>query len=1414
MAVSSYFFVNAIERGNLRRATIGALSFVQAKVEADMQETSMLLSTVSYTIFGMIHIGDNVESIYTYMEFISNSVMRNDDRNMKFNGICGLFHVFGDTLVCNDGRKPQAIDYDYTTRPWYQAATRADGAIAVTEPFISMRDSAYIISHTRQLKDSTGRVLAVINFDTEFASISDYVTELALAQNSYGVILNKDAAILAHPNKAMIGMNMREAGGGMAGLESELLREKKIIERELLNFANEKVIVSMRSMENGWFIGILTSKKTYYKDTRVMAAFLIILGALLATILNYILLRIAREKRKADEFMQVMFNTTPLACHVWSRERKVVTCNDEAVRMYGATDKKDFLGRFHGSQPQIQPGGEKSAELASKYLELAFAEGSARFEWLHKRHDGEPLPCVVTLIRAVYKNELVVLAYVQDLREQKAALQKMREADVRAQVMLDATPLCANFWNRDFKNIDCNQEAVRLFGLTGKSEYLARFHELSPERQPDGRLSEEKAIHLVKKAFEDGYTRFDWMHQKPDGEQIPCEITLVRVRHKDDFIVAGYTRDMREINAALNKMREADERTQAMLDATPIGITLWDKNINLVDFNYEAARVVGITSKQEYINRFQELVPEYQPDGQKSFEKMAAFVTKVFEENHANTAWHHNHLNGETIPFFASAFRLNLKYKDEDTVMVCCSDQREIIAANAKMREADERAKIMLDATPVSCTLFEAGGKVIDCNREALNLLGVPSKKEYLTDMFKYSPEFQPDGSLSKEKGEEYVRQAFDEGFVRFEWTHLSTDGELIPVEVTLVRVKLRGENAVAGYARDLRELKAMIKEMHRAEIAEEGNRAKSRFLATMSHEIRTPMNVILGVTEIQLHDEALPAQIREAFVQIYNSGDLLLGIINDILDLSKIEADRMEFSPARYDLASMVNDAAHLNMMRNSKPITFELNVDENAPVNLFGDELRIKQVLNNLLSNAFKFTDSGTVKLTVTAAHEVYDDGSGNDTTLILNVSDTGQGMTKEQVDRLFTEYTRFNLEVNRTVEGTGLGMNITRRLVGMMGGTIAVESELGKGTSVIVHLPQRRMSDECIGRELSESLRSFRIVSTAGSRARITREYMPYGKVLVVDDVESNLYVAKGLMAPYGLTVDIASSGFDAIDRVKQGEVYDIIFMDHMMPRMDGIEATGKIRMLGYKHPIIALSANAVVGQADVFLKSGFDDFISKPIDIRQLNTALNRLVRDKQAPETIKKARKDSAAALAAKAVPAVVTPELLAIFVRDANRALPLMQLAAQNIEALPESELRLFTTNVHGMKSALANIGETKLSQMANTLEKAGKAGDRHTLAKQTMEFIDALRDTVVKTEAAIKTDDAVEDENPELLKTHMGIIAKACRDYDEKKAAESLETLKSMTWTAETRGRIEKITALLLHSEFDDAADVADKMS
>jgi CheY-like chemotaxis protein len=342
----------------------------------------------------------------------------------------------------------------------------------------------------------------------------------------------------------------------------------------------------------------------------------------------------------------------------------------------------------------------------------------------------------------------------------------------------------------------------------------------------------------------------------------------------------------------------------------------------------------------------------------------------------------------------------------------------------------------------------------------------------------------------------------------------------------------------------------------------------------------------------------------------------------------------------------------------------------------------------------------------------------------------------MSNRQLDQLFDEYTRFHtesdLESIKLAEGSGLGMSIVRRLVELMDGTIEVDSGLAIGTTFKVSLRQGYGGAGPIGAEAAEQLKKFGFHGKYLKGAEIVREYMPYGKVLVVDDVDTNLYVANGFLSPYGLEVDTAASGFETIDKLRAGASHDVIFMDHMMPQMDGIETTKRIRLMGYKQPIVALTANALIGRAEMFLANGFDDFISKPIDIRQLNTCLNRLIRDRQPPEIIAEVRKKKRALRKVKFTekePVSVDAELKEIFARDAEKTGQTIEEFHKN--GYPAEDLQTFVISVHGIKNALLNVSEGELSQWALQLEMAGRDSDIALLKEKVPAFVVVLKNVI-----------------------------------------------------------------------------------
>jgi signal transduction histidine kinase/CheY-like chemotaxis protein len=853
--------------------------------------------------------------------------------------------------------------------------------------------------------------------------------------------------------------------------------------------------------------------------------------------------------------------------------------------------------------------------------------------------------------------------------------------------------------------------------------------------------------------------------------------------------------------------KEVNERTRNLLNAAPVMVNLWDKNFKMIECNKETLKLFDLSNEQEYLENFYKFSPEYQPNGRLSSEMAIYGIKKAFDGGSSSFEWTHQKLNGELIP--CEMFLTRVESKDGFTVAVYARDLREIKATLAREREVEESNIAIKTLENILNGLVEnilvtvpETGEILFINNNMRNLYNI--KDDYIGEFcYKHIHEgkneicdFCPCHELDKDPGKIVI------------WIEQNPVTKRVYRNTDSYIEWPGGRRVHLQHAVDITELNEA------KEQAIQANRTKSNFLAKVSHELRTPMNAIIGITEIHLQKEDILPDTKEALDKIYDSGYLLLNIINDILDLSKIEAGKLELSPSDYDVASLISDTVHLIAMRfDSKPVNFKLRVDENIPPTLFGDELRIKQILNNLLSNAFKYTDKGEVSLSVAAEYAKEEEADA--ITLVFRVSDTGQGLTRGQIDKLFTEYTRFNIDVNSTTEGTGLGMNITRNLVFMMKGEITVESEQGKGSVFTVRLPQGVVDIGMLGKEVAENLEQFHIESFSHMEKapRIIREYMPYGRVLIVDDVETNLYVARGLLAPYGLSIDTASSGFDTIKKIESGAVYDIIFMDHFMPKMDGIETVKRIRDLGYTQPIIALSANALVGQAKVFQENGFDEFISKPIDLRQMNASLNNFVRDKYPPEIVEAARqlKDGLKYHSNGNSSSAVSVHLANLFVRDAEKAIRLLETMHKKAPSYSDEDIHNYVISVHSMKSALYNIGETELSSFAQQLEEAGRVPDTAMMAKETPSLLSGLRSVIarIKPKETVRNDEIIVVDEA-YLNEQLAAIQVACAAYNNKAAKDTLTALRQKTWPSSIKELLDTIAGHLQHSDFEDAAAAA----
>ncbi|MCM1258514.1 MAG: response regulator [Roseburia sp.] len=413
----------------------------------------------------------------------------------------------------------------------------------------------------------------------------------------------------------------------------------------------------------------------------------------------------------------------------------------------------------------------------------------------------------------------------------------------------------------------------------------------------------------------------------------------------------------------------------------------------------------------------------------------------------------------------------------------------------------------------------------------------------------------------------------------------------LLAVALVLIveRVALTLLTMLEGQKSQLIDYAETSREAHKREKA--ANEAKSVFLANMSHEIRTPINAILGMNEMILRENE-SEQIAEYADNIQSAGNLLLSLINDVLDISKVESGKLDIVETVYETSSFLHDSCNMIAERASKKgLELRIACDFNLPCRLLGDEFRIRQIVTNLLSNAVKYTETGSVTLTVEGRQ------TREQFFLVVTVEDTGMGIKEENIDDLFSQFARFNLEKSRNIEGTGLGLAITKQLLDLMLGEVKVESTYGEGSVFTVTIPQKIVDDAPIG----DFLKQYRDVSKENSEYRQSFEASK-AKILVVDDVTVNLKVIVNLLKKTKVQVDTAESGARCIEMAAEKQ-YDIIFMDHMMPEMDGVETYQKMKEMkdspNARTPVIMLTANAISGVKEEYLSYGFVDYLSKPV-----------------------------------------------------------------------------------------------------------------------------------------------------------------------------------------------------------------------
>ena len=601
-------------------------------------------------------------------------------------------------------------------------------------------------------------------------------------------------------------------------------------------------------------------------------------------------------------------------------------------------------------------------------------------------------------------------------------------------------------------------------------------------------------------------------------------------------------------------------------------------------------------------------------------------------------------------------------------------------------------------------------------------------------------------------------------------------------------------------------------------------NEAKGKFLAQMSHEIRTPINAVLGMDEMILR-ESKEQNVREYAMDIYTAGQSLLSLINDILDFSKIDSGKMEIVPVEYDISSLIHDLVNMTSQRAAdKGLSLEVEADAQIPSRLYGDDVRIRQILINILTNAVKYTHEGTVWLRVHSRVM-------NETALLyFEVEDTGIGIKAEDLPKLSAEFERIEEDKNRNIEGTGLGMSITIQLLALLGSRLHVESTYGKGSKFYFELEQKIIDDTPIGdfaSNVQQMAQDFHYEAAL---------YAPDAKLLVVDDNVVNRKVLRNLLKETAIQVTEAASGAECLQLVQENQ-FDLIFLDHMMPEMDGVETLHCMKALPEypckDTPVVVLTANAVSGAKEAYLSEGFDDFLSKPIVPDKLEAMLLKMLPEAllcTVREPVKKPEVQEAAALPLEELPFVEgldwnyawlhlpEYELLAYTVREfydqIDSAADCLERAYR--QCTEEKNPEPYRIQVHAMKSLAATIGIISLSGIARVLESAAKDGRIEVILSMTEIFLEEWRSYRLKLQGVfgIGSTQGKEVTDYSVIRALVEMVRVSMQEMEIDKADECVRQLRDYDFPAEIWQEIQKLAEAVTNLDPEETERLANLLS
>ncbi len=938
--------------------------------------------------------------------------------------------------------------------------------------------------------------------------------------------------------------------------------------------------------------------------------------------------------RESEQRYRALFADSPDA-YLVLKDGVAVDCNRAAEAMLRA-DRSQIIGQPPDSfSPEFQPNGKRSAAAAKEKIAQALKKGRLSFQWVHRRLDGEEFWAEVLISVTTQAGQPLLLVSMRDITARKRLEEALEESERRFMDVLYSSEDAILLIDGN-RFIDCNMATARMLGYATREEFLQTHpSQLSPPQQPDGRSSVEKAEEMMRLAFEHGFHRFEWMHRRANGEDFPVEVSLTRVVYQGRSLLHCVWRDITAIKRAEASLRASEERFRRFAEASGHGLGIGEFDGRLVFVNPALLRLVGLERTEDFLSS--SFYRYYTPQDAKRLRD--EIIPVVLEKGQWRGEIPLLTANGGTVLTEQNIFLIHDDRGNPRLIGNIVTDITERKQAEARLAEQTRLLQTILDGIPDVVALQKVDHTIVSYNKAGYELLGLPPEKVHgrkcyeLLGRTNHCKDCGTSEAIATKKAVSRERHVAElQRWIRATSIPIVDDLGRVTMVVEQLQDITEQKNAqleLKGTIEALESANKTLEEFNR--LAESATRAKSEFLANMSHEIRTPMTAILGY--LDLIAGGCPAQcdfgnklIPEYVNIIKSNGEHLLRLINDVLDLSKIEAGRLVVERVACRPAELVGEVVSLMRVRAAgKGIPLLLKFDGPCPETVQTDPTRLRQILVNLIGNAIKFTETGQVRVVVRLV-----DGDSASPKLAVDVVDTGIGIPPEQIEQIFEPFSQGDASSARRFGGTGLGLTISRRLARLLGGDITVRSHPGQGSTFTATIDPGPLTGVAMLQRPTEAIASARLDRTRSG------EQLPLPKlncrVLLAEDSPDNQRLIAFLLRKAGAEVVTASNGRQAVELALasvagsaqtadesqpcQTASFDVILMDMQMPELDGYQATTQLRAAGYTGPIIALTAYAMADDRQKSLAAGCDDYLTKPIAHHTLITTVAQWASSRQ------------------------------------------------------------------------------------------------------------------------------------------------------------------------------------------------------